>query len=111
MSKHTHRILGVFTFVAAMIVLLFSCKKDEAPNIQTLTIEREYFNYGPTAVTVTGVYSYGGKINSIKMHVGRRTDFNDARAYEADIDGTNFTVEVPGLQAGTEYGSPVKACV
>ena len=103
MSKITHPTLGLIALATLIIALLFSCKKDETPDIQTFDIKQEQFSYVSGTMTVTGVFSYAGKINGVKMHVGRQTDFNDARAYEADIDGANFTVEVADLQAGTEY--------
>ena len=103
MTRKTKRILSIATLAIALAALVSSCKKDEDPNIQSITFEREYFNYTPTTVTVSGLYSYGGKIDGIKMQVGKRNDLADARAFEADIDGTNYTVEITDLQPGTEY--------
>ncbi len=37
------------------------------------------------------------------MQVGQRNDLADARAFNADIDGKDYTVEITGLQPGTEY--------
>lgn len=103
MTRKTYRTLSIATLAIALAALLFSCKKDNDPNIQSITFEREYFNYTPTAVTVSGMYSYGGKIDGIKMQVGKRNDLADAHAFEADIDGKDYTVEITGLQPGTEY--------
>ena len=103
MTRKTYRTLSIATLAIALAALLFSCKKDNDPNIQSITFEREYFSYTPTAVTVSGVYSYGGKIDGIKMQVGKRNDLADAHAFEADIDGKDYTVEITGLQPGTEY--------
>jgi hypothetical protein len=103
MSRKINRILSVAILAIALAALLFSCKKDNEPNIQSITFEREYFHYTPTTVTVSGVYTYDGKINGIKMQVGKRNDLADAHAFVADIDGTDYTVEVIGLQPGTEY--------
>lgn len=103
MTRKTYRTLSIATLVIVLAALLFSCKKDNDPNIQSITFEREYFSYTPTTVTVSGVYSYGGKIDGIKMQVGKRNDLADARAFEADIDGKDYTVEITGLQPGTEY--------
>lgn len=103
MTRKTNRILSIATLAIGLAILVFSCKKDNEPNIQSITFEREYFSYTPTAVTVSGVYSYDGKIDGIKMQVGQRNDLADAHAFVADIDGTDYTVEVTGLQPGTEY--------
>ena len=94
-------------YIALLMCILamaaHSCKKDPDPNIQSITIEREYFQYTPTAVTVSGVYAYDGKIDGIKMQVGQRHDLTDARAFDANLDGTHFTLLVNNLQPGTEY--------
>ena len=103
MTRKTYCTLSIATLAIALAALLFSCKKDNDPNIQSITFEREYFSYTPTAVTVTGVYAYDGKINGIKMQVGKRNDLVDARAFNADIDGKDYTVEITGLQPGAEY--------
>lgn len=87
----------------ALAVLAFSCKKDEDPNIQSITFEREYFQYTPTTVTVSGVYAYNGRIDGIKIQVGQRNDLADAHAFNANLDGTHFSVLVNNLQPGTEY--------
>ena len=93
----------IVLFLFLMVLGFMSCKKDEDPNIQSITFEREYFQYTPTTVTVSGVYAYDGRIDGIKMQVGKRNDLADARAFEADIDGRDYTVEITGLQPGTEY--------
>ena len=93
----------IVLFLFLMVLGFMSCKKDEDPNIQSITFEREYFQYTPTTVTVSGVYAYDGRIDGIKMQVGKRNDLADAHAFVADIDGTNYTVEATGLQPGTEY--------
>ena len=103
MTRRIKHILCITTMAIVLVALVFSCKKDNDPNIQSITFEREYFSYTPTTVTVTGVYSYDGRIDGIKMQVGKRNDLADARAFVADIDGTNYTVEATGLQPGTEY--------
>ncbi len=103
MTRKTNRIFSIATLAIALAVLAFSCKKDEDPNIQSITFEREYFQYTPTTVTVSGVYAYDGKIDGIKMQVGQRHDLTDARAFNANLDGTHFTLLVNNLQPGTEY--------
>ena len=103
MTRKINRILSVAILAIALAALLFSCKKDNEPNIQSITFEREYFQYTPTTVTVSGVYAYDGRIDGIKMQVGQRNDLADARVFNANLDGTHFTVLVNNLQPGTEY--------
>ncbi len=103
MTRKTYRTLSIATLAIALAILAFSCKKDEDPNIQSITFEREYFQYTPTTVTVSGVYAYDGRIDGIKMQVGQRNDLADARAFNANLDGTHFSVLVNDLQPGTEY--------
>ena len=103
MTRKTNRIFSIATLAIALAILAFSCKKDEDPNIQSITFEREYFQYTPTTVTVSGVYAYDGRIDGIKIQVGQRNDLADAHAFNANLDGTHFSVLVNDLQPGTEY--------
>ena len=90
------------------------CKPDEPdpepePEPEPITAEfkitTEYLEAGATSASITGSYEYDypEKIEGIKVRVGRFVDFSDALAFEADVEGTDFSVEITGLTSGTEY--------
>lgn len=88
--------------LATLAILTWTCKKDPEPNAETFEIT-DQCEVGPASVRITGTYAWPGKINSIKLQVGKRNDFSDAASYDTDLDADHFSVTVAGLDGNTEY--------
>lgn len=87
------------------LIALVSCKKDTDPNVQTFKIvkEMEKVMPGTTTATITGLYEYSGKINSIKVRVGTNEQLFGSDVFVAEVNGKAYSVNITGLHSGTLY--------
>ena len=94
------------TFLVFLSLIAFvSCKKDTDPNMQTFKIvkEMEKVMPGTTTATITGLFEYSGKINSIKVRVGTNEQLFGSDVFVAEVSGKAYSVNITGLRSGTLY--------
>lgn len=89
--------------LTAVLIIFATCKKDPEVNIESFEISREVVTPGTTSVSISGIYEYPGKIDAIRLSVGTRIDFKDAKDYLLDLDGNTFNIRVDSLRSSTEY--------
>jgi hypothetical protein len=85
--------------------LTFSCKKDGEVNIESFQIlkDKEKVVAGSTSAMITGVYSYSGTINSIKVQVGTNENFYSSDEFTTVINNKAYAVEITGLEPHHTY--------
>ena len=97
----------VFAALAMCMLFLavFSCKKDEDPNVVSFKIvkETEKIVVGTTEVTILGTYEYPGKINSIKVRISSDDLLYGSDLFATELSGTAYSLHVSNLNAGTVY--------
>ena len=96
---------SIFLLLCAFCIGFGSCKKDTDPNMQTFKIvkEMEKVMPGTTTATITGLYEYSGKINSIKVRVGTNEQLFGSDVFMAEVSGKAYSVNITGLRSGTLY--------
>lgn len=96
-------LLGLF--FALSIFGLFSCKKDTEVNTDKFSInkEKEKIVVEATSVTISGSYSYSGKINSIEVEYAENEVLLSSSMAEVSIEGKNYSVNLVDLHPGTQY--------
>ena len=92
-------------FLGFLTISLFSCKKDTEVNTDKFEInkEKEKITVEATSATISGVYSYSGKINSIEVEYAENEALLSSHMAEASIDGKKYSVEIDNLRPGIQY--------
>ena len=92
-------------FLGLSVFGLFSCKKDQDVNTDKFQIdkEKEKVTAEVTSATISGVYSYSGKINSIKVEYAENEVLLSSKMVVASVEGKNYSVTLVDLHPGTEY--------
>lgn len=82
-----------------------SCQKDPKPTSERFQIlkEKEQVEVGINYVSISGEFTYSGKINGMKLRVGTDENLNEANDRAIAIDGNAYSVAVVGLESGTRY--------
>lgn len=96
-------LLGLF--FALSVFGLFSCKKDTDVNTDKFNInkEKEKVVAEATSATISGTYSYSGKINSINVEYAENEVLLSSAMVAASVEGKNYSVTLADLHPGTEY--------
>jgi hypothetical protein len=96
-------LLGLF--FALSVFGLFSCKKDTDVNTDKFSInkEKEKVVAEATSATISGTYSYSGKINSIEVEYAENEALLSSSTTEALVEGKNYSVKLLDLHPGTQY--------
>lgn len=84
---------------------LSSCKKDTDVNTDKFEIdkEKEKVIVKATSATITGVYSYSGKVNSIGVEYAENEAFFASTTADVSVQGKQYSVELVDLHPGTQY--------
>ena len=97
--------MKMYRFVIVLMALMAfaSCKKDSDVNIATFKVTKEKIVADALSVRFEGTYEYGGKVNSIELKIGQKTDLSDAEIYRTILNGNQFNVTVTGLRPVMDY--------
>ena len=97
---------SLYLLLACAAMLVFStCKKDTDVNMESFKIvkEVEKVTVGTTTATITGMYSFSGRIDGIKVRVGTSDQLFGSDVYVAEMSGKSYSVSITGLRPGTQY--------
>lgn len=84
-------------------MVLAGCKKDSEVNITNFRIIKEKVVADALSVRFEGAYEYAGKVNSIEVKIGQKTDLSDAENYRTILSDNQFNVTITGLQPIADY--------
>ena len=95
----------ILVLIALCAFVCASCLKDSKPNGETIQIlkEREKITVGTDWATVSGVFSYSGVVDSMKLRVGTEEHLYGSEDYGVEVNGKTYSAEITGLQPGTFY--------
>ena len=102
------KVISVFLLglvLGLSLIELTSCKKDTEVNTDKFEIDKqkEKVTVESTAVTISGVFSYLGKVNSIEVEYAENEALLSSTMAAASIDGKNYSVKIVDLHPGTQY--------
>ena len=86
MTSKNKPTLSIIFLAIALVVLVFSCKKDPEPTIDQFELTKENLTVGTTTANIVATYDYSGKIEGIKVCVSEDGVHPDE--FEAEINGT-----------------------
>ena len=89
----------------SIITLFFAgCKKDDIAEASKLRIiETETIEKGWDYVKINVEYDYPVALEAVTLYLSEKEDMSGAEAYECNVEGKKFSVEVKGLKAGVAY--------
>ena len=90
------------TFIILVVLILFSCKKDEL-KLQKLEISSETVLKGTTSAQITVNYSYPTNLKRVDGYVSTMSSMAVTNKATAAIDGKTFVVKFQDLEANTTY--------
>ena len=91
-------------FIISIITLFFvGCKKDDIAEASKLSIETETIEKGWDYVKINVEYDYPVALEAVTLYLSEKEDMSGAEAYECNVDGNKFSVEVEGLKEGVAY--------
>ena len=77
------------------------CKKDDIAEASKLRIETETIEKGWDYVKINVEYDYPVELEAVTLYLSEKEDMSGAEAYECNVEGKKFSVEVKGLKEGT----------
>ena len=92
-------------FIGVFLLAFSTCKKDTDVNMESFKIvkEVEKVTTGTTTATITGMYDFSGRIDGIKVRVGKREELFGSDVFVAEMSGKAYSVDITGLSSGTHY--------
>ena len=91
--------------VLLILAVIPACKKDAVVPVETIKIlkEKEKVTPGTTSVSITGTFSYSGRVDEIHFRYGTNPQLFGSTTAEAELEGNNFAIEVTDLRPGSQY--------
>ncbi len=89
--------------LSAILFFFVSCKKDVEPEASKVEIVEEKIEKGWDYIKINVEYDYPVELESVTLYLSEKEDMSGAEAYESNVDGNKFSVEVEGLKGGVTY--------
>lgn len=87
-----------------MITLIFAgCKKFDEIEASKVEIINENIEKGWDYVKINVEYDYPVALEAVTLYLSEKEDMSGSEAYECNVDGNKFSVEVDSLKAGVAY--------
>ena len=95
--KKTLLILSIITLILA------GCKKFDEIEASKVEIVEENIEKGWDYIKVNVEYDYPVELESVTLYLSEKEDMSGAEAYECNVEGKKFSVEIEGLKEGVGY--------
>ena len=95
--KKTILILSMITLILA------GCKKFDEIEASKVEIVEEKIDKGWDYIKIDVEYDYPVELESVTLYLSEKEDMSGAEAYECNVEGKKFSVEVEGLKEGVGY--------
>ena len=83
-----------------MITLIFAgCKKFDEIEASKVEIINENIEKGWDYVKINVEYDYPVALEAVTLYLSEKEDMSGSEAYECNVDGNKFSVEVDSLKA------------
>ena len=95
--KKTLLILSIITLILA------GCKKFDEIEASKVEIIAENIEKGWDYIKINVEYDYPVELEAVTLYLSEKEDMSGAEAYECNVEGKKFSVEVEGLKEGVGY--------
>ena len=90
--------------ILSIITLFFAgCKKDDIAEASKVRIETETIEKGWDYIKINVEYDYPVALEAVSLYLSEKEDMSGAEAYECNVEGKKFNVELDSLKAGVAY--------
>ena len=90
--------------ILSIITLIFAgCKKFDEIEASKVEILEEIIEKGWDYIKIDVEYDYPVDLEAVSLYLSEKEDMSGAEAYECNVEGKKFSVEVEGLKAGKDY--------
>ena len=103
MTRYFNHTSHAFAIVFVLVAMLFSCKKDVEPDMETFAIVGEKITSLNGQVKISGSYSYTGKIDGLTLQLSREESMGAAISHPVPLSGKSFAVTLDSLTPGATY--------
>lgn len=96
--------IKINTYIAllAFAILCGACK-NKAIDYSLFEIAEEQVQPESNSVAISGIYSFSGEVNGMKINMGLDDKLSDAVTYPMNLEGCNFSVSIDSLKPNTTY--------
>ena len=84
-------------------LILAGCKKFDEIEASKVEIVEEKIEKGWDYIKIDVEYDYPVALEAVSLYLSEKEDMSGAEAYECNVEGKKFSVEVEGLKEGATY--------
>ena len=97
---------NIALLLMSLLLIGFSnCKKETEPPTERFSINKEKEKVLPmtTSVTITGEYTFSGKVKSMKLKLGTNENLFGSDEYAAELANKSYSATISDLKPGSLY--------